>query len=47
VFGVSGINLILTIRESTETPLAARMRFTTRCQTWYDRAAQSANTRRS
>ena len=45
--GISGMNLIRTIRGSSESPPEARMRLTTRSQTRYSRAAQSASTRRS
>ncbi len=47
VSDVSGVNLILTIRGSSESRPEARMVLTTRSQIRYDRATQSANTRRS
>jgi hypothetical protein len=47
VSGISGVNLILNIRGSSESPVESRLRVTVRHQNRYSRSAQSANTRRS
>ena len=47
VSGICGVNLILNIRGSSESPVESRLRVTVRHQIRYSRSAQSANTRRS